>query len=665
MTLRAHLFLLVLTVTMAGAALIFANEQWHSSLEQRQLELGDESVVHEQVRNISFSLQRFLVTYDLVVFSGITYLGDDALVQLENLEDALGRMVLPDSVMSSRNAIRARLQATREILENVTVGAIAENDASRRQAVEDELTWIVEEVDDLEGRITDQFESSREALGQQKQIQVVARQTALFSYGILICVLTVWASRRIAKPVDSLAKLAKHSIGTPIAAQESGAGPKEFRDIATSIFRLTTSLESVVYERTEALEGQVREHLMTQESLTRSHAELEKSISELETAQIALVTKERLSALGAMVGGISHDFNNVLVPIISYSSILLEEPDLDAAERADLLKIVMTSAEDAARIVERLQAFNRSTNSFDRTQELDIDELIEDAVAMSEPRWRVQEDLKNGPISVTADLGGVGTIVGDAPEIRQSLINLIFNAVDALPDGGEVRISTHKEGEDFVVLTVSDNGMGMSEETVASCQKPFFSTKNERGTGLGLAMVKNTAEAHNGRLEIDSTLGEGTSIQVWLKIAKLAISVPPEADPMPTPVLELRILLVDDELPVLMAHAAILRHLGYNPKTSYHPLDALDRLKVESFDLIITDLRMPEMSGIEFARRAKQINSNSGIFLLTAYEGSIVDEPRPPFIDVILRKPLRAGTLNAAIAEFAREGHEVHPPSPA
>jgi signal transduction histidine kinase len=665
MTLRAHLFLLVLTVTLGGAALIFTNEQWHSSLEQRQLELGDESVMHEQVRNISFSLQRFLVTYDLVVFSGITYLGDDALVQLENLDDALGRMVLPDSVMSSRNSIRARLQATREILENVTVGAIAENDASRRQAVEDELTWIVEEVDDLKGRITDQFESSREALGQQKQIQVVARQTALFSYGILICVLTVWASRRIAKPVDSLAKLAKHSIGTPIAAQELGAGPKEFRDIATSIFRLTTSLESVVYERTEALEGQVREHLMTQESLTRSHAELEKSISELETAQLALVTKERLSALGAMVGGISHDFNNVLVPIISYSSILLEEPDLDAAERADLLKIVMTSAEDAARIVERLQAFNRSTNSFDRTQELDIDELIEDAVAMSEPRWRVQEDLKNGPISVTADLGGVGTIVGDAPEIRQALINLIFNAVDALPDGGEVRISTHKEGEDFVVLTVSDNGMGMSEETVASCQKPFFSTKNERGTGLGLAMVKNTAEAHNGRLEIDSTLGEGTSIQVWLKIAKLAISVPPEADPMPTPVLELRILLVDDELPVLMAHAAILRHLGYNPKTSYHPLDALDRLKVESFDLIITDLRMPEMSGIEFARRAKQINSNSGIFLLTAYEGSIVDEPRPPFIDVILRKPLRAGTLNAAIAEFAREGHEVHPPSPA
>jgi signal transduction histidine kinase len=664
MTLRAHLFLLVLTVTLGGAALIFTNEQWHSSLEQRQLELGDESVMHEQVRNISFSLQRFLVTYDLVVFSGITYLGDDALVQLENLDDALGRMVLPDSVMSSRNSIRARLQATREILENVTVGAIAENDASRRQAVEDELTWIVEEVDDLKGRITDQFESSREALGQQKQIQVVARQTALFSYGILICVLTVWASRRIAKPVDSLAKLAKHSIGTPIAAQELGAGPKEFRDIATSIFRLTTSLESVVYERTEALEGQVREHLMTQESLTRSHAELEKSISELETAQLALVTKERLSALGAMVGGISHDFNNVLVPIISYSSILLEEPDLDAAERADLLKIVMTSAEDAARIVERLQAFNRSTNSFDRTQELDIDELIEDAVAMSEPRWRVQEDLKNGPISVTADLGGVGTIVGDAPEIRQALINLIFNAVDALPGGGEVRISTHKEGEGFVVLTVSDNGMGMSEETVASCQKPFFSTKNERGTGLGLAMVKNTAEAHNGRLEIDSTLGEGTSIQVWLKIAKLAISVPPEADPMPAPVLELRILLVDDELPVLMAHAAILRHLGYNPKTSYHPLDALDRLKVESFDLIITDLRMPEMSGIEFARRAKQINSNSGIFLLTAYDGGIDDETHPPFIDVILRKPLRAGTLNAAITEFAREGREVHPPSP-
>jgi signal transduction histidine kinase len=665
MTLRAHLFLLVFTVALSGAALIFANEEWHSSLEQRRIELGDESVMREQVRNVSFSLQHFLVTYDLVVFSGITYLADDALVQLVNLDDSLGRMVLPDVAMSSTNSIRVRLQSTREILQNVTVGSGAENDASKRQAVEDELAWIVEEVEVLEGRITNQFESSRQALGRQKEIQVVAQRTILFSYVISLCVLTGWASRRIARPVDSLAKLAKHSIGSPIAAQKMGAGPKEFREIATSIFELTTSLESVVNERTEALEGQVREHFKTQESLTRSHSELEKSIIALEATQLALVTKERLSALGEMVGGISHDFNNVLVPIISYSTILFEEPDLDAFERSELLKIVMTAAEDAARIVERLQAFNRSTDSSARVQEINIDELVEDALAMSEPRWRVREDLNKGPILVTAESSGGGAIVGDVPEIRQALINLIFNAVDALPNGGEVRVSTHKEGEHFIVLTVSDNGMGMSAETVSSCQKPFFSTKNERGTGLGLAMVRNTAEAHNGRIEIDSTLGEGTAIRMWLRIAKLTVPIPSEAAPTPTPDLGLRILLVDDELPVLKAHAATLRHLGYKPKTNYHPLDALGRLKVESFDLIITDLRMPEMSGIEFARQANQIDPNSGIFLLTAYEGGLDEGPHAPFIDVVLRKPLRAGILSAAIAEFTRKRREIHPPSPA
>ena len=664
MTLRAHLFLLVFTVTLSGAALIFANEQWHASLEQRRIELGAESVTREQVRNISFSLQHFLVTHDLVVFSGISYLADDALVQLEYFDDSLDRIVLPGFAAPSSKLFGDRLQLVRKVLQNIAVGLPGYDGVSSQQAVEGELARIVERVESLEELIADRFESSRQTLERQKAIQAVAQRTILFSYIILLCALTVWASRRIARPVDSLAKLAKHSIGTPIDTQMLGSGPKEFREITSSIFELTSSLESIVDERTQALKGQVNEHLKTQASLTRSNDELEKSMSELEATQLALVTKERLSALGEMVGGISHDFNNVLVPIISYSTILIDEPDLDPVERSALLKIVMTAAEDASRIIERLQAFNRPMDLSARTQELDIDELIEDAMAMSQPRWRVLEDLNSGSISVTAEPSGIGAIVGDVPEIRQALINLIFNAVDALPDGGEVHISTAKEGKYFIVLTVSDNGMGMSEETVASCQKPFFSTKNERGTGLGLAMVRNLAEAHNGRIEIDSTLGEGTSIRMWLRVAKVETSLPSKTEPMTGPNLELRILLVDDELAVLKAHAATLRHLGYKPKTNSGPLEALGRLKVESFDLIITDLRMPAMSGIEFARRAHKINPDSGIFLLTAYQGGLDDGPQAPFIDAILGKPLRAGMLSDAIAEFIRKRGEIQPHSP-
>ncbi len=659
MTLRAHLFLLVFTVTISGAALTFANEQWHARLTQGRIELGVESVRREQIRNVSFSLQHFLVTYDLVVFSGISYLADDALVQLEYFDDALDRAIVPNFAAPSAGMLGNRLQSVREILRNITAGLPESNSVSSQQAVEDELAWLVEQVESLEEGIADRFETSRDTLERQEAIQAVAQRTILIAYIISLCALTVWASRRIARPVDSLAKLAKHSIGTPIDTQILGAGPKEFREITSSIFALTASLESVVEERTQALKRQVNEHLKTQASLTRSNYELEKSMGELEATQLALVTKERLSALGEMVGGISHDFNNVLVPIISYSTILIDEPDLDPVERSALLKVVMTAAEDASRIIERLQAFNRPMDSSARTQEIDIDELIEDAVAMSQPRWRVREDLNGGSISVTAEPGGVGAIVGDVPEIRQALINLIFNAVDALPDGGEIHISTAKEGKYFIVLTVSDNGMGMSEETVASCQRPFFSTKNERGTGLGLAMVRNLAEAHNGRIEIESTLGEGTAIRMWLRVVKVEASEPSKTDPITDPSLELRILLVDDELAVLKANAATLRHLGYKPKTNSDPLAALGRLKVESFDLIITDLRMPAMSGIEFARRAHEINPDSGIFLLTAYRGGLDDGPRTPFIDGILGKPLRAGMLSEAIDEFIRKRSEI------
>lgn len=665
MTLRAHLFLLVFTVTISGAALTFANEQWHARLTQGRIELGAESVMREQIRNVSFSLQHFLVTYDLVVFSGISYLADDALVQLEYFDDALDRAIVPNLAAPPAGMIGNRLQSVRAILRNISAGLPGSNIVSSQQAAEDELAWLVERVESLEEGIADRFEASRDTLERQEAIQAVAQRTILIAYIISLCALTVWASRRIARPVDSLAKLARHSIGTPIDTQILGAGPKEFREITASIFALTTSLESVVEERTQALKRQVNEHLKTQESLTRSNYELEKSMGELEATQLALVTKERLSALGEMVGGISHDFNNVLVPIISYSTILIDEPDLDPVERSALLKVVMTAAEDASRIIERLQAFNRPMDSSARTQEIDIDELIEDAVAMSQPRWRVREDLNGGSISVTAEPGGVGAIVGDVPEIRQALINLIFNAVDALPDGGEVHISTAKEGKYFIVLTVSDNGMGMSEETVASCQRPFFSTKNERGTGLGLAMVRNLAEAHNGRIEIESTLGEGTAIRMWLRVAKVEASEPFKTEPITDPNLELRILLVDDELAVLKANAATLRHLGYKPKTNSDPLAALGRLKVESFDLIITDLRMPAMSGIEFARRAHEINPDSGIFLLTAYRGGLDDGPRTPFIDGILGKPLRAGMLSEAIDEFIRKRSEIQSHSPA
>lgn len=220
---------------------------------------------------------------------------------------------------------------------------------------------------------------------------------------------------------------------------------------------MIVSLEETVEERTAALAGQVTEHQKTQESLWVSNADLAKSMGDLRQTHRALIEKERVTALGEMVGGISHDFNNILVPIISYSSILIDDSNIDKKERNESLATIKTAAEDASRVIERLQAFNQESDSSHPLEVIEIDEVVEDAVAMAGPRWEVQNDFERHPIRVACELRSVGTIMGSTAENRQALMNPIFSSVDALPEGGEIRFSTSIE-ELFTVVTVTDNG---------------------------------------------------------------------------------------------------------------------------------------------------------------------------------------------------------------
>jgi len=652
MSLRAHLLLLLFSVAIGGGALTFANDRWHTDLEVRSQKIGSESLTLEKLRHLSDSYGHFLVTYDLVVFSEITYLGGDALSQVDNLIRSLDEVqVVEDDVLDLRG-IRGRLHRAREILSNLISKASTRPSKKEIEVAEQNLKWVAARLDVLINRTVTRFDADTADLARQRSLQESTQGASLIAYGAFLFLLVLWSSRRLAGGVDSLAELVEYEVGSDVPTDKTISGPTEFRLISERVRRLILSLEETVRERTAALAGQVAEHQKTQVSLETANTELEKSVEELRKTQLALVQKERLTALGEMVGGISHDFNNVLVPITSYCSILLDQPDIDKAERLELLTIVKTAAEDAARIIERLQAFTRSADSSKNSEVIEIDEMIQDAVAMAEPRWRVRDGIGQQGIEVLTELGNVGTTVGNPPEVRQALLNLIFNAVDALPDGGQIRVSSQTI-DDLICIEVSDNGTGMSEETRQDCLKPFFSTKAEKGTGLGLAMANNTALSHSGRLEIKSNPGSGTSVRILLKRKALTSPLTDSIDPEEHLSSDLRILLVDDDEAVIKAHAAMLSSMGYSPKTYCNPLQAIEIVKNETFDLVITDLRMPELSGVEFAEQVRSLAPETRILLLTGFEGGLAEYTDISFIDRVLRKPVRKAELLKAVTELS------------
>ena len=652
MSLRAHLLLLLFSVAIGGGALTFANDRWHTDLEVRSQKIGSESLTLEKLRHISDSYGRFLVTYDLVVFSEITYLGGDALSQVDNLIRSLNEVQVVEEDVLDLRGIRGRLHRVREILSNLISKASTRPSKKEIEIAEKNLEWVAARLDVLINRTATHFEADTADLARQRSLQESTQGASLIAYGAFLFLLVLWSSRRLAGGVDSLAELVEYEVGSDVPTDKTISGPTEFRLISERVRRLILSLEETVRERTAALAGQVAEHQKTQVSLETANTELEKSVEELRKTQLALVQKERLTALGEMVGGISHDFNNVLVPITSYCSILLDQPDLDKAERLELLTIVKTAAEDAARIIERLQAFTRSADSSKNSEVIEIDEMVQDAVAMAEPRWRVRDGIGQQGIEVLTELGNVGTTVGNPPEVRQALLNLIFNAVDALPDGGQIRVSS-RTVDDLICIEVADNGTGMSEETRQDCLKPFFSTKAEKGTGLGLAMANNTALSHSGRLEIKSSLGSGTAVRILLKRKALTSPLANSIDPEKHLSSDMRILLVDDDEAVIKAHAAMLSSMGYSPKTCCSPLQAIEIVKNETFDLVITDLRMPELSGVEFAEQVRSLAPEIRILLLTGFEGGLAEYPDISFIDRVLRKPVRKAELLKAVTELS------------
>ena len=390
-----------------------------------------------------------------------------------------------------------------------------------------------------------------------------------------------------------------------------------------------------------------------EEDLVATNRELEKALKELKATQQQVIQQERLSAIGQMASGIAHDFNNNLTPILGFAELLLENAKLldNKVEARRCLEMLRTSAKDAASVVSRLREFYRPAETDEEFPVVDLAKIVQQAVSLTEPKWRRQTQAKGLTVEVSADAKASPFVAGQESALREVLTNLIFNAVDAMPEGGRVSIETAIAGDD-AVIRVRDTGTGMTEIVRQRCLEPFFSTKGERGTGLGLSMVYGIIERHRGKLEIESAAGQGTTFIIRLPLAENS-PLTAAAPSGPRSKSLLNILIVDDEPRVLEVVSAYLRCDGHSVSTAASGREALEKFQRNQFDLVVLDRVMPEMSGDQTARFIKQVKHDIPVIMLTGFGALIeVTGSQPAPVDVVLNKPVTLDALRQTIEKL-------------
>jgi signal transduction histidine kinase/ActR/RegA family two-component response regulator len=409
---------------------------------------------------------------------------------------------------------------------------------------------------------------------------------------------------------------------------------------------------------------QLSEHVALASHQARLYGALQKAYDDLRQSQQTVMQQERLRALGQMASGIAHDINNAISPVSLYTESLLErEPGLSDRARS-YLSTIQRAIEDVARTVSRMREFYREREAQLTLERVDVNRAGRQVLELTRPRWSDQAQQRGVMLDLQTELAeALPDIMGAEHEIRDALTNLIFNAVDAMPAGGTLSLRTRsvtdKEGDSRVVIEVGDSGVGMDEETRRRCLEPFYTTKGERGTGLGLAMVYGMVQRHSAELDIDSAPGRGTTVRMSFPAQTAALVPTDRASAGSVVTQRLRILLIDDDPMLIKSLQDTLQEDGHLITAAHGGQAGIDAFAAalkrgEGFDIVLTDLGMPHVDGRKVAASIGALCPSTPIILLTGWgQRMIAANDTPPHVSKVLAKPPRLNDLRAALAELA------------
>jgi PAS domain S-box-containing protein len=410
---------------------------------------------------------------------------------------------------------------------------------------------------------------------------------------------------------------------------------------------------------------QASEHVALAAHQAQLYGALQQAYDDLRQTQNAVMQQERLMALGQMASGIAHDINNAISPVALYTESLLERETGLSPRARDQLETIQRAIEDVAQTVARMREFYRQRDTQLGLIPVDLNRLVLHVVELTRARWSDMAQQRGVVIETKTDLAAeLPSIMAADNEIREAITNLIFNAVDAMPNGGPLilrtsvrqdRASADAAPRRFVQLEVKDSGIGMDEDTRRKCLEPFFTTKGERGTGLGLAMVYGTMQRHNAEIEIESTVGGGTTMR--MKFPMSGASTSATAAPAVASVPPQRILIVDDDPLVLKSLRDALESEGHSVVTADGGQAGIDAFSAaqnrgDPFPVVITDLGMPYVDGRKVANAVKTAAPDTIVLMLTGWGQRLAAEGETPaHVDKVLGKPPKLRELREALAK--------------
>jgi signal transduction histidine kinase/CheY-like chemotaxis protein len=415
--------------------------------------------------------------------------------------------------------------------------------------------------------------------------------------------------------------------------------------VAVVVFAYRTYLTNV-----EAVESQAEQARMYVKELSRY-------VEEQERIRVQFTQVEKLSAVGSLASGVAHDFNNCLAVIRGRAELMLKQTADPKVRRG--LELIVQSARDGAKTVKRIQDFARQRHDRD-FETVSVDQLLLDVSEITRPRWKDEAEAAGAQINF-AVLNRSGThVLGDASELRDVLVNMVFNAVDAMPEGGRLTLAAEQRDEK-VIVTIEDTGCGMNSEVRSRVFDPFFTTKGVEGIGLGLSVSYGIVRRHGGTIRVETEVGRGTTFRIVLPLVASA-GLPPGGegaegahDASNQRCRMTRILVVDDEEPVRELLCDILGEEGVEVTLAANGAEALARFEPGKFDAVLTDLGMPGMNGWELLRQISERDQQVPLAVITGW-GELVSthEEKAARVEWVLTKPFSLSQICEIAQEITR-----------